>query len=455
MDLAQCTICQEFLEFKNDDIVAGICGHVFHYLCLSQWRENADTCPQCRTRYAGREPIKLYFDLQAATEADGSDPAVLQNKVRDLNFKLEEKEKEIKEHKGKIKASKKELSGVKAELGAVRGELDRSSTVNSALKQQLSFLEKHKEEAARSIKTAERLQRNLDKLQNVELLINGEKEDVELMLRNFNNSPEALNQIITSFVIMKKEFEKLKTSKEKMNDDKKKQRKEIDELRRKVQASFDDYGRLQAQLKLAETDIEHMERERQNLLAKINSLEKAFASTSPRTNLLRRLLKESPAPFNAKRKRCTPLEESENSENSAQGDYIDLELENENKEDMFSDSFNDFANEIQLKMVTTTSVTNRMRKTGVPDNRKVLSINNTAQKNVTSSSSSTSCPVIQKGYNGLGGQSRFVKPSFSKNLSRKVKVPKSSALKKSSSIDQTFFVPRKTHPLPDFNISPS
>jgi len=78
MDLAQCTICQEFLEFKNDDIVAGICGHVFHYLCLSQWRENADTCPQCRTRYAGREPIKLYFDLQAATEADGSDPAVLQ-----------------------------------------------------------------------------------------------------------------------------------------------------------------------------------------------------------------------------------------------------------------------------------------------------------------------------------------------------------------------------------------
>ena len=39
---------------------------------------------------------------------------------------------------------------------------------------------------------------------SVELLINGEKEDVELMLKNFNNSPEALNQIITSFVIMKK-----------------------------------------------------------------------------------------------------------------------------------------------------------------------------------------------------------------------------------------------------------
>ena len=111
---------------------------------------------------------------------------------------------------------------------------------------------------------------------------------------------------------------------------------------------------------------------------------------------------------------------------------------------------------IQLKVVTTTSVTNRMRKNGAFDNRKVLCINNTVQKNLTSSSSSSSsCPVIQKGYNGLGGQSRFVKPSFSKNLSRKVKVPKSSALKKSSSMDQTFFVPRKSHPLPDFDISPS
>ena len=39
---------------------------------------------------------------------------------------------------------------------------------------------------------------------SVEALINGEKEDVDLMLRNFHNSSESLHQVMTSFVIMKK-----------------------------------------------------------------------------------------------------------------------------------------------------------------------------------------------------------------------------------------------------------
>ena len=53
-----------------------VCFSVFD--SISQWRTTSDTCPQCRTRYAGREPVKLYFDMQVATDCDASDPAVLQ-----------------------------------------------------------------------------------------------------------------------------------------------------------------------------------------------------------------------------------------------------------------------------------------------------------------------------------------------------------------------------------------
>ena len=127
-------------------------------------------------------------------------------------------------------------------------------------------------------------------------------------------------------------------------------------------------------------------------------------------------------------------------------------------------SFCIFVNRIGLKVVTTTSVANRTRKPASIENRKALTVKNqTQQKSLSSSSlsssssslsSSSSCPVIQKGYNGLGGQSRFVKPSATKKLSSRVKVPKSSGLKNSRTIDQSFFVPKKDHPLPDYSISP-
>lgn len=463
MELAQCTICQDFFEFRSNEIVAGICGHVFHDVCISQWRRNADNCPQCRKKFWGKDPVKLFFDMQVATEMDEADPAVLQNKVRDLNLRVDEKDKEAKDQQAKVKTAKRELKGLKLEVGTLRDQLDRSDTVNSALKRQLAFLEKHKEEAIKARQSAEKLQKNLDKLENIKALINGEREDVEQMLKNFPNSSESLNHVITSFIIMKKEFEKLKESKEKTRQEMKIRRKEVEELRRQLQGSFDQNTALQDQLALAETDLQYMEKERQNLLRKINSLEQAFSSPSPRASAIKRLLRESPAPMNAKRKRKPPLEEIENIENyegTLQIDEGDLSIEEKRKEDSFTDSFNEYAKEIGLKVVATSSLATHSKKKPVSDSRKVLHMQNVRRSNSASSStssqpsSSSSCPVVQKGYNGLGGQSRFIKPSAAKKLSSKVRVPRSSRSKSTSSNCETFFMPQKHHPLPCFTLSP-
>eukprot|EP00795_Rhopilema_esculentum_P005107 gene5107-226_t len=395
---------------------------------------------ECRTSFVGRPPIKLFFDRpdEEDKEEYSNDPVFMKSKIKDLSSQLEEKDTKIKEEQGKVKASKKELKGVKSELNAVRDALDKSDSINNVLKKQLQFLDKHKEEAQRARETASVLQRNLDNLQNVEELIKGEKKDVDTLLRKFQHTPDALEQVVTSLVIMKKEFGKLRESKDKMSDERKSFRKEMDELRRKMQASLNDNMALKERLKLAECDMEHFEREKQRLLKKISHLEQAFASPSPRASAIKRLLKESPAPQSAKKMCPSFADATEN--------YVDAD-ENEDdahydadSNDCLSDSFNELANEIGLKIVNTTTISIQNKKQPFGKTNMNLKVPRTRPASTSSSSSSTS--VIQKGFNGLGGQGRFIK----KRISNKVKIPKTKV--------NNFFIPKANPKLPDFELSP-
>ncbi|PZQ46206.1 MAG: hypothetical protein DI551_05500 [Micavibrio aeruginosavorus] len=71
MDVVVCVICGEGLN--NPRIVRVICGHIFHYNCISQWlrigRINTKSCPKCRSpvRYTELAPI---FVSYAWSDAD-------------------------------------------------------------------------------------------------------------------------------------------------------------------------------------------------------------------------------------------------------------------------------------------------------------------------------------------------------------------------------------------------
>tara|TARA_Y100000022_G_C13197989_1_gene351306 strand:- start:251 stop:787 length:537 start_codon:yes stop_codon:yes gene_type:complete len=49
----ECVICSESDYNENDDsksLIVTICGHHFHYGCLSQWCKINNSCPTCRTK---------------------------------------------------------------------------------------------------------------------------------------------------------------------------------------------------------------------------------------------------------------------------------------------------------------------------------------------------------------------------------------------------------------------
>ena len=99
-----------------------------------------------------------------------------------------------------------------------------------------------------------------------------------------------------------------------------------------------------------------------------------------------------------------------------------------------------FSFRIGLKIVNTTTISIQNKKQPFGKTNMNLKVPKTRPASTSSSSSSTS--VIQKGFNGLGGQGRFIK----KRISNKVKIPKTKV--------NNFFIPKANPKLPNFEFSP-
>lgn len=64
MSFGQCVICREVL---GEDMVATLCGHVFHHKCLVTWLEQSRICPNCRSYCSTNMCIRLYPEITTCT----------------------------------------------------------------------------------------------------------------------------------------------------------------------------------------------------------------------------------------------------------------------------------------------------------------------------------------------------------------------------------------------------
>ena len=64
MSFGQCVICREVLA---DDMVATLCGHVFHRKCLATWLQQSRICPNCRSYCSSDMWIRLYPEITHTT----------------------------------------------------------------------------------------------------------------------------------------------------------------------------------------------------------------------------------------------------------------------------------------------------------------------------------------------------------------------------------------------------
>ena len=56
-----CPICQEDINFSDEEISVVRCGHLFHQRCLQQWLDTDLSCPECRLEVTDENLIKKIY----------------------------------------------------------------------------------------------------------------------------------------------------------------------------------------------------------------------------------------------------------------------------------------------------------------------------------------------------------------------------------------------------------
>ncbi|CAL8337216.1 unnamed protein product [Merluccius merluccius] len=302
---AYCTICSDFFD-NSRDVAAIHCGHTFHYECLLQWFQAAPnkTCPQCRKQVSTRHIIsKLFFDIAAEEEGAPVDPESLQNELDRMKAVLRTRDKDYNEKKKSLDDLRSTVDRQRRDLDNVRKEIVDKDMLCSALRKQMTFLETQQNDVQSAKEEARRLKTKMKTYESLDRLLQGQREEVESMISDMGVSQGAVEQLSIYCISLKKEYDNLKGGLKSSNDMCEKLKKEMFASNNKLQKATMEVSRTKEDMKALQNDLVNADKEISSLKKKVEILQKTL-STPTRTNeAISRLVFESPAPLELKQPR--------------------------------------------------------------------------------------------------------------------------------------------------------
>ncbi|XP_077386191.1 E3 ubiquitin-protein ligase TRAIP [Festucalex cinctus] len=314
---ACCTICCDLFDHSKD-VAAIHCGHTFHSDCLLQWFKTAPTksCPQCRKQTSTQRIIhKLFFDI--GEETHSADPESMENELNRLRALLSSKEKDSRDKEKTLDHLKESVDAQRRDLDSKRKEISEKDMLCSALKKQMAYLESRHDDARAAKDEARRLRTKIKTLESIDILLQGQRAEVESMITDMGVSQAAVEQLSIYCISLKKEYDNLKGSLKSSNDDRERIRKEVLTSHSKLQKTSLELNQSEEDKKSLQNDLANADKEISSLKKKVEFLQKSL-STPTRTNeVLSRLIFESPAPVEVKPPHLHP---------PVDGEDIDLNL---------------------------------------------------------------------------------------------------------------------------------
>ncbi|XP_006002702.1 E3 ubiquitin-protein ligase TRAIP [Latimeria chalumnae] len=295
---AYCTICSDFFD-NTRDVAAIHCGHTFHYECLIQWFQSAPcrTCPQCRIQVTTRHIIsKLFFDVGVEEEV-APDAESLQNELDRVKAQLSVKEKEKRECQSIVDTVRDTLDNRNATIESLRRELGETDTLCSTLKKQLKYLEQQQDGAKSAKEEARKLRNKMKSMESIEVLLQGQRAEVEEMIRDMGVGPLAVEQLSIYCVSLKKEYENLKEARKNSSEMTEKLKRELFASNNKLQKSLSELNKVKEELQAAQEEVRSADKEITSLKKKVEFLQKALSSPTRTNEAISRLVFESPAPL--------------------------------------------------------------------------------------------------------------------------------------------------------------
>ncbi|XP_042359612.1 E3 ubiquitin-protein ligase TRAIP [Plectropomus leopardus] len=309
---AYCTICSDFFDHSRD-VAAIHCGHTFHYECLLQWFQTAPTktCPQCRKQVSTRHIIsKLFFDIGGEEEGT-ADPESLQNELDRMKALLSSKEQDWRDKQKMVDSLRDTVDKQRRDLDSVRKEIMEKEMLCSALRKQMTYLETQQNETQAAKEEARRLRTKMKTFESLDVLLQGQRAEVESMITDMGVSQAAVEQLSIYCISLKKEYDNLKGSLKSSNDMCEKLKREVLSSNNKLHKATVEVNHTKEDVKSLQNDLANADKEISSLKKKVEFLQRTL-STPTRTNeALSRLVFESPAPVELKQPRLHQPADSE------------------------------------------------------------------------------------------------------------------------------------------------
>ncbi|XP_063797492.1 E3 ubiquitin-protein ligase TRAIP isoform X2 [Pseudophryne corroboree] len=411
---AYCTICSDYFD-NHRDVAAIHCGHTFHHLCLQQWFSSAPsrTCPQCRIQVSNRQIInKLFFDVGLEEDAT-LDAESLKNEVDRVKANLLAKEKEKRECQGLVDSLREMLDVRNVTIECLQKKVEDLEMLSSSLRKQMKFFDLQQSETKAAKEEARRLRNKLRSLENIEVLLQSQRPEVELMIRDMGSGAAAVEQLAIYCVSLKKEYENLKDVRKSSAEMTEKLKKELFSSQNKAQKSEAELGKVREELSASQKELHNADKEIMSLKKKVEFLQKTLSTPTATNEAISRLIFESPAPIGLQRPRLRP---------PVLGDDINLDL----AFDIDTPESNP-----QKLVVSPFKRSSLSRRTDNPtqeskggttfqinadeDNLALPSFikNSLVRKRPVGSmlSSFHNTGVIRTGFDGFGGRTKFIQPS--------------------------------------------
>ncbi|KAJ8916316.1 hypothetical protein NQ315_005011 [Exocentrus adspersus] len=292
MDIS-CIICRD-LFIPTSKVYISQCGHMFHFQCLVVWIERSKTCPQCRRKCTEETIHRVYFNL-TNTEGVAEDAGTLQNKLENVQFEMQLKDNDIKLYTHKYKKAKHQVDGLREEVTKLESKIREYESSIHALKDQISYFKSKARESEKLSEEVVKLKNSIKDMENVQLAVNGTREQVNDILKNERNI-ESLALLVAT---LKKTLLDAERKKRDMEYNLKKAQNDATRYRREVTALECQNNDLRKEIEYSK---ENLEKEKQYLKTKIIELQKQIstATLDVADSSLKRIVAESPINFNRK-----------------------------------------------------------------------------------------------------------------------------------------------------------
>uniref|UniRef100_A0A3B5K1Z8 TRAF-interacting protein n=1 Tax=Takifugu rubripes TaxID=31033 RepID=A0A3B5K1Z8_TAKRU len=358
---AQCTICSDFFDHSRD-VAAIHCGHTFHHECLVRWFQTAPTktCPQCRKQVSTRHIIsRLYFDVGLDDSSVG-DPESLQNELDRVKVNFSSKERDWREKQKAMDDLMETVELQRKALENLQKDVMEKEKLCSALRTQMTYLESQHNDTRAAKEEVRRLRIKMKTFESLDVVLQGQRAEVESMITDMGIGQAAVEQLSIYCISLKKEYDNLKGGLKSSNE-------MCEKLKREVLTSNNKLHKALLELTKARDDMKSLQ----------NDLTNAEKEISVRENLSNPIYGVSsggshPAPLDVRQPCLHPP--------SVYTGNVFVWLQRRGGGESM-DPF--FRNSFLFRKKTFGSMLDPQRKTG----------------------------VVQSGYDGLGGRTKFIQPS--------------------------------------------